>query len=484
MFVRLAPHTDHEPAEVAELVALCGHLPLAVALLARLSAKHRSWRTADLIEETKARLLTITAERRTVAAAFDLSYTHLTAVQQPFFRRLGLHPGTGISPHAAAALTGLPLSEAAAHLDRLHGDRLLTEPQRDRYLMHDLIREYARHLAAGDRADEREQAVGRLLDYYLHTAFAAERRINPGRDPINLATAQPAVIPQRFASEHEAWQWFTTEHSSLLAIIGHAVRQGRDIYAWQLPWAMATFLDRRGHWQDLLTTHQTALAAASRAGDLAAQASTHRLLSHAYLLLRQPASAFAHLEQAIVAWRELGDRTGLAHAHHGFSLACHEQGNHARAVTHARQALDLYRETGHRTGEANALSTLGASYLRLNDYQQAVDNCREALKLFRALGDRVGQATALESLGDIARRHGHPGHAAANYQRAATLRRELGDHYLEAVALRRLGDIHQDSGNHAAATQAWQQSLAILDQLTHPDAPHVRAKLTKGAHPQ
>lgn len=65
--------------------------------------------------------------------------------------------------------------------------------------------------------------------------------------------------------------------------MGHVL----DTHAWQLPWAMATFLDRHGDWQDLLATHQTALAAACRADDLAAQASTHRLLSHAYLLLRQ-----------------------------------------------------------------------------------------------------------------------------------------------------------------------------------------------------
>ena len=39
-------------------------------------------------------LLTLTAENDSVAAAFEVSYRHLAAGQQRFFRRLGLHPGT------------------------------------------------------------------------------------------------------------------------------------------------------------------------------------------------------------------------------------------------------------------------------------------------------------------------------------------------------------------------------------------------------
>jgi hypothetical protein len=77
-------------------VALCGHLPLAIALLARLLSRHQSWTIEDLIEETKARLLTVTAENRTIAAAFELPYQYLTAGRQRFFRQLSLHPGADL----------------------------------------------------------------------------------------------------------------------------------------------------------------------------------------------------------------------------------------------------------------------------------------------------------------------------------------------------------------------------------------------------
>jgi hypothetical protein len=157
MFLRLAPCAAAEPARVAEVVALCGHLPLAISLLARLFSTRRSWTLGQLIEETKATLLTVTAENRTVAAAFDLSYQYLPAERQRFFRRLGLHPGVDIDVYATAALTGLPLDQVSEHLDALCRDHLLDEPVYRRYRMHDLIPDYARALVTTDPAGERDR---------------------------------------------------------------------------------------------------------------------------------------------------------------------------------------------------------------------------------------------------------------------------------------------------------------------------------------
>lgn len=157
MFVGLAVRADSERAKVAELVALCGCLPLAISLLASVFHRHQTWTMEYLIAETQTRLLTITAENRnnrSVAAAFELSYQYLSAQQQRFFRHLGLNPGNDIDPYAAAALADLPLEKATVLLDELHGDRLLNEPVPGRYRMHNLIHEYARALAAADEFDD------------------------------------------------------------------------------------------------------------------------------------------------------------------------------------------------------------------------------------------------------------------------------------------------------------------------------------------
>src|SRR5262249_55110645 len=69
------------------------------------------------------------------------------------------------------------LDEARRGLDDLYDQHLLTEPTHGRYQLHDLLREHARTLAAADNAAESREAVGRLLNYYLHTALAADRHL-------------------------------------------------------------------------------------------------------------------------------------------------------------------------------------------------------------------------------------------------------------------------------------------------------------------
>jgi DNA-binding SARP family transcriptional activator len=166
MFTALAPGAAADPPwAVAELVALTGFLPLAISLLARLYNRHPSWSLADLTAETKASLLTLTAEQDSVAAAFEVSWQHLDPGQQDFFRRLSQHPGAVADAHAAAALAGVPLAQALGLLDDLHGEGLLTETGYRRYGMHDLIRRYVADRAAADPPAVRAAALGRPPDF-------------------------------------------------------------------------------------------------------------------------------------------------------------------------------------------------------------------------------------------------------------------------------------------------------------------------------
>jgi 5'-methylthioadenosine/S-adenosylhomocysteine nucleosidase len=140
MFRRLAPRATRQGERaVLEVVQAAGRLPLAIALYAALYRKHPTWTLADLATEARTAGVTLAAEQRTLATAFDLSYRTLPAARQRFFRRLGLHIGTDLDLYAAAALTGTDLTEAERHLDALLGDRLLTETAYHRYGMHDLI---------------------------------------------------------------------------------------------------------------------------------------------------------------------------------------------------------------------------------------------------------------------------------------------------------------------------------------------------------
>jgi hypothetical protein len=65
LFARLAPASADTPTDIAELVSLCGHLPLAIRILARLLTKHHRWTVRKLIAMTRTRLLTTRAEHET-----------------------------------------------------------------------------------------------------------------------------------------------------------------------------------------------------------------------------------------------------------------------------------------------------------------------------------------------------------------------------------------------------------------------------------
>ncbi len=285
LLARLADRPGLGPGDagVAEITRLCGYLPLAIGMLGRQLAHHPAWTPAGLAAELAAaagRLELMAAENLSVAAAFDLSYKDLAAGQRRLFRRLGLHPGPDIDAYAAAALDDTSLATARRRLEALYGQHLITEPARGRYRLHDLLREHARALAAADDPAARDAAAGRLLDYYLHTAraagqhmlssFIAEGPAPPGRPPASAPTV---------STPEQAVAWLEAERANLHAAAGYAAASGRPLHAVLLPAAMDGFLDARGYWDQGLTLHQAALAAARQAGDRPAQACALLLLA-------------------------------------------------------------------------------------------------------------------------------------------------------------------------------------------------------------
>jgi tetratricopeptide (TPR) repeat protein len=75
-----------------------------------------------------------------------------------------------------------------------------------------------------------------------------------------------------------------------------------------------------------------------------------------------------------------------------------------------------------------------------------------------------------DSLGYAEHHMGNLGEAAACYQRALSLHREAGDRFTEAEALAHLGETWQAVGKPTQATDAWQQAVAIFDDLQNSEA--------------
>ncbi len=162
-------------------------------------------------------LAAIDAGERSVVAAFDLFYRGLTTTQQQLFRRLGLQPGVDIDAYAAAALHDATLPTVRRHLEDLYNLHLLDEPVRGRYRLHDLVRDYARTLAATDPPAERDAALDRLLDYYLRTATVVAAHLTRRTPTTGPPVAHPPSASPELATRDAAIAWLESERANLYA---------------------------------------------------------------------------------------------------------------------------------------------------------------------------------------------------------------------------------------------------------------------------
>jgi tetratricopeptide (TPR) repeat protein len=387
---------------VREITRLCGHLPLAIGMLASQLRHHPAWTTEGLAAELAAardRLELMHAENLSVAAAFNLSYRDLSTGQRRLLRRLGLHPGPDVGAHAAAALAGIGLPTARRLLEALYDQHLITEPVPGRYQLHDLVREHARTLAAADDPATRDAAAGRLLDYYLHTALAAGGHIPPQRfTSASLPPARPPDYAPPIATQAQASSWLEDERANLHAAVGYAAATARTRHAMVIPAAIADFLYLGGYWDQALALLQTAVAAARRGGDRPGQGQILLLLGTAQAMAGDRGSAAATFRQALALHRDLGDPAGQGDALNGIAFVCWADGDYPAAATTNGQALELFRGLGHRRGQANALVGLGDVYQVTGDYRGAAASHRQALELFRTIGHRTGENDALGGL--------------------------------------------------------------------------------------
>ncbi|MGI5145100.1 ATP-binding protein [Plantactinospora sp. CA-294935] len=462
------PTTGTEAAAIHELVRLCGHLPLAICLLAAKLRPEPQWRVADLVQElTQAnhRLAHMHAEDIGVAAAFDLSYRRLPANQRRFFRRLGLHPGADLDRHAAAALDATTPTRAQQQLDALYHDHLLDQPTRGRYRMHDLIRDYAQDRADRDPIRHTTEATTRLLNYYQYAAHVANQQLSrPGRRPADTPAPAPAALPN-IRTSHEALAWMDAERANLFACLPvlFAGHQAHRIIA--LAAASATYLRNSGPWDHAISLHEAAAAAAQKAGDRLARAGSLRELGTMHRMTGSYPSAIEALYQAMNLYRQLSHRQGIADTLTQLASVCRRTGDHSAATQNLEQALALYEDLDDLQGQANALNEFGVVHHQAYDHLAGAQALQRALAIYRVLGDLQGQADALNQLGGARQVVSDYRPAIEAHEQALTMYRELGDRHGQARALNYLGVALYETGDYPAAERTLNEALTIHRRL-------------------
>ncbi|MFI0799187.1 DNA-binding transcriptional activator of the SARP family [Amycolatopsis lurida] len=470
-----------EPGAIDDLIDLCEGYPLALSITARDAATRPAIPLAEVAAELRELGLEMldheTDPAASLPAVLSWSLHRLTDEHRTVFTLLGVSPGPDITLPAVVALTGLPSVRARKALSALEEASLLERQPRGRYAMHDLVRAYATTTAHDLPDNMREMALVRVLDFYLHTASAAGRLLEPFRALVQPDPPAPGVHPHPLSDAAAALAWLEAEYATQLATQRTAAALDRHHVVWHLAWALDTFLYRRGHRRDALTVWRAAVDAAAHLPDPAIRSRAHRGLGSACALLGLHEEATGHLDRALELAMRHHDPTEQAHTHRALAISWELRGDDRRALDHARHALDLYRALGQPVQEADALNGVGWCAARLGDFDTARDHCHAALTLNRH-HDLEGEAAALDSLGFIAHRTGDHQQALDHYHQVLILFRTLGHTYEVASTLDRVGHPHTALGQHERASQVWLEALELYqEQGRDDDAARVKRQL-------
>ncbi|MEV0455017.1 AfsR/SARP family transcriptional regulator [Catellatospora methionotrophica] len=472
-----------EARAVRDLIARCGGLPLALAIVAARAATSPALPLAALaaeLAEGRDNLDAFSGDDTAtdLRAVFSWSYRQLSDGGARMFRLLGLHPGPDVSLAAAASTAGLTVRQARPLLAELTRAHLAVEHGPGRFLLHDLMRAYAAELVADhDPEPDRFLALRRAYDHYLHTANSATLMVYPHRHRIAILPCDEHVTPEVHADRDQAYAWFAAEHAVLLAVIRQAYELGCDGHTWQLAWTLITYFDRQGHWLDQAATQRVALDAALRSGDVTGQAHVYHGLGVSSTWLERYDEAQQHYDQAMSLFAESDDAASQANTLLALTWLGERTSRYADAYGYAERAYQLHRATADRSGQAKALNTMGWFQSLLGDHAAAITACEEALALHQEVGDLAGQWETWDSLAHAHHHLGDHAKAVTGFSNALDLVRQTRDRYWEAFIADHLADAHLALGDRPTADGLWQDAVRIMEDLAHPDAERIRAKL-------
>ncbi len=449
---------DAPPDALAEVVELCGRLPLAIRIAAARLRSHPVWTVGHLVQglaNQQHRLSALDVGHRSVTAALDLSVRQLGTDLQLVYRLLGLHPGADFDHDAVAALTA-PIAVTA---DRLIGElldaNLLQELTPRRYRFHDLVRAHAGAQGPPAGADqEGREAIGRLLDHYRDAAAAAMDVAYP--------TAPPGAAPAARDAE-SANVWLGTELSNLLAVAQHAARHGWPGHAVHLAVTLHRHLRSQGPLADAEQLYVRALSAARGSGDRSGEAKVLLCLGDIRWPLGRQDSAAECYRLARDLARDLRLSAVEVAALAGLAEVVRARDRPEQAVVLGQEALRIARRTRDRCGEMTVLVGLG--WAEMNSGRPTTEHLERALTIARDIGNPHDEVRALRGLGHVHRLKGRREQAADAFEQTLVVARAIRSRSAELGALLGLGIIHRLVGRHEEADRAFERALTLAVEL-------------------
>ncbi len=473
-----------EPAAAADLVAMCGGLPLAVRIAAARLAARPQWTVetlADRLTDERRRLDELRHGDLAVRPGLQVAYSGLSSAARRAFALLGKLGVPSFPEWPVAAVLGAPPAAGAATLEELLDARLVDALGQDaagqlRYGFHEVTKAYAIERHAADIGEaEWTAALARAGAGWLALARRAQDGLRCERFYLDDRSGTPTSDPEEAVGEHAVGaagsrplEWFEAERDVLAALVPAFAEVGLAGLARGLAGCGADFYELRAYYTDWRQTAQIALDACGRAGDRAGAAAMLRGLGSCLVELDDLDAALSTLRTACAQAEEIGDLTGaaLARKYIGFVLGL--TGSLDDAETELRTAADELRKAGCLPAEAMARTHLGFVRRQRGDATGAVHIIRAALATARSCEDEFAQAYATRGLVGALLDNGRPHEAEHRARQAVALFERIGDPIGAAQSLRVLGEaLASDVDRTSEAEQALASAAVIFRNSGH-----------------
>lgn len=380
----------------AELVQICGKLPLALrivgaylkldsiiagevlssaAFIDRLKGKHDKLVHLDASAAFTSEV--------TISATLRLSEDLLGDTERIAWHRISVFT-TAFNARAAMNISGV----SVGILERLVLLNMLERVGSERFKLHDLVAEYARtHL---DNNVLSELRFKHARHYTMHNAEASVLFMT-GRDKaaLDMFDAERAHFEAAFS------------HLSAAATSGDGATSEKATHMLlDLLHAVSFTADMRLPLRTQVIPWLTAILQSSReSGDAASEGIILSYLGLAHAALGDAQVAMGFHESALSINRALNNTSGEADNLGNLALLFESIGYSKKAIPFGLQARALHMKIGNRRGEGNDHGNLGNAYFALGNTQLAKTYYKKALDLFTEIGYRRGEGNALSNLG-------------------------------------------------------------------------------------
>jgi tetratricopeptide (TPR) repeat protein len=475
-----ARRVSNEPMAADRLAAACAGLPIALSMVAaRLCTRpRRSLEREAVVLEERSRLLRVSTEDSPLHAVFDASAGQLSSAGRAVYQLCGLLPAGSFGSEVITDVAETTAGEVEDGLEELVDGNLLVEDERERFYLHDLVKEHASTWATENLPElERETLRKTIVEWYLAMTVNADSVVHPYRWRVSRRYQADPLPHRRFSQRDAAMSWLERERTAVRGALWVAVRNEWHDLVWEFAEALWGFFLHHRDYQDWINIQEKGIESAGIVGHRLAEARLHSQMGYALAKTGRYQAAIDHNETAMRLGESEEHDPTVATAWSQIGRAKRGLGDLTDALVCYRKAAEIQERADIPRGVAMARRRAGDVLARLGRIDEAITELLEASRVMRELGDEAQHARTLMVIGPLYQRLNRGDEGLRLLSDALKRMRKLASPHYTAEALFALAELEAVRGDIGAAREHFAEAKGLYDSMRDPRADEVASRL-------